>query len=73
MGGKGSGSDRENRRLQKINEILTLIKKEKQTKKFVIANIMIKYGTARRTAGEYVNVLINARKIKEVEGILRII
>lgn len=71
MGAKGSGINREKERLAKINEILEMIQKKKQLKKKIIALVQLKFGTSRRTALEYVNVLIDAEKITEVEGILQ--
>lgn len=72
MGGKGSGVNREQERLNKINEMLHIILSGKQTNKNkVIATIQLRHGTSRRTALEYVNVLIDAGKIKEVDGRLQ--
>lgn len=72
MGGKGSGSTREQGRLDKINEILQMVEGKSQPRNVIAAKIMLKYGTSRRTAGEYVQVLIDAGKIEEVEGLLQI-
>ncbi|MCK5563500.1 hypothetical protein KAI30_04940 [Candidatus Bathyarchaeota archaeon] len=72
MGGDGSGANREKERLDKINEILYMVRAEPVTKKYAIAQIMLKYGTSRRTTLEYINCLIDAEKIEEVEGLLQV-
>ena len=72
MGGEGSGANREAERLAKINEIFEAIKRRPHLKSKAIAIHMLKYGTSRRTTLEYVNVLIDAEKIQEVEGLLQI-
>lgn len=74
MGGDGSGANREAERLRKINEIFELVSSSRMPmkKKFVIGQHMYRYGTSRRTALEYVNVLLDAEKIEEVEGKLQI-
>ena len=73
MGGEGSGMNREQERLDKIAEIVISISKKKQKKKAVVANVMLKHGTSRRTVLEYVNCLIDAEKIEECDGLLQVI
>lgn len=71
MGGKGSGTNREAERLSKIAWILKLVKRKPVKKLACMGLIQLKWGTSRRTSLEYINVLLHAGKIKEVEGILQ--
>ena len=72
MGGDGSGANREAERLRKIEEIYCSVKAQPVTKKYAIGCVMVAHGTSHRTAAEYVNCLIDAEKIEEVDGLLQI-
>lgn len=72
MGGKGSGKNREEERLEKIDWILKLVDKKKIKKDALLGLIQMKFGCSRRTGLDYISVLLNCEKIKEVEGLLEI-
>lgn len=72
MGGNGSGANREAERLKKISWILALVSKKIVDKKTCLALVQMKWGTSRRTALEYLTVLIDSKAIEEVEGLLQV-
>lgn len=62
-------TNQEERRFR-LNEILKAVPKDISKEKF-LAQQMFKWGFARRTILEYVNTLIKAEYIKEVDGRLQ--
>ena len=67
---KGKGVNKERERLDKINELWSMIKNSEVgiKKDYLIANFCLKYGATRRRVLEYLKILIDARKIKEKDG-----
>lgn len=67
---QGKGISQAHERLDKINEIWKMCTENQlgYSKKKLIAEICLKYGTRRRTVLEYVSILIDAEKIGEHNG-----
>ena len=64
MGGRNSGINRERERLEKINEIWSMVCAHPSWgREKVIAKFQLRYGTSRRTTLEYLKVLKFAGKI----------
>ena len=71
MANQGRGISQARERLDKINELWDTIKackKKGAIKKVLVADFCLNYGAQRRTVLEYIQLLLDAGKIREEEG-----